>query len=87
MSCLLLEVGGVGRQLKYSRMGRRDSVGSTSTLRLGCFGRTHAMFAKSGVSLLSCRYLVERGGRMLALTWNTVVVRRFDDSMPRSQSR
>ncbi len=45
MSCLLLEVGGVGRQLKYSRMGRRDSVGSTSTLRLGCFGRTQAMVA------------------------------------------
>lgn len=45
MSSLEIELEVLGRlQLKYSRTGRRDSVGSTSTLRLGCFGRTHAMF-------------------------------------------
>ena len=31
-------------QLKYSRTGRRVSVGSTSTLGLGCLGRTQAIF-------------------------------------------
>ena len=55
MSSLLLEFEVLGRQLKYSRTGRSDSVVSTSTLRLGCFGRTHAIlpsFRKSKESLL-----------------------------------
>ena len=55
MISLLLELEALGRQLKYSRTGRSDSVGSTSTLRLGCFGRTHAIlprFRKSKESLL-----------------------------------
>ena len=43
MSSLLVDWSGLGRQLKYSSMGRRDSVGSTGGLGLGCFGRTHAI--------------------------------------------
>ena len=44
MSCLLLVLEALGRQLKYSRRGRRDSVGSTGTRLGGCFGRTQAIF-------------------------------------------
>ena len=34
----------MGRQLKYSRRGRKASVGSTGTRLGGCFGRTQAIF-------------------------------------------
>ena len=74
MSCLLLlllELEALGRQLKYSRRGRRASVGSTSTLGLGCFGRTHAICAR--LRLVEQEDAVEsyidaaKDGRMLAL--------------------
>ena len=44
MSSLFLEMDALGRlQLRNSRMGRRDSVGSTFSLRFGCLGRTQAI--------------------------------------------
>ena len=44
MSSLFLELDALGRlQLRNSRIGRRDSVGSTSSLRFGCLGRTQAI--------------------------------------------
>ena len=61
-----MELEVLGRlQLKYSRTGRRDSVGSTGTLGLGCLGRTHAIFAELSRRVCLCFDVgVEGDGRI-----------------------
>ena len=87
MISLLLELEVLGRQLKYSRTGRSDSVGSTSTLRLGCFGRTHAIlprFRKSKESLLMFYIANGKARRIWGIRWSEMTAACFDDGCFRS---